>query len=179
MCIRDRNKDKVQRGGLELTKADFDLHKSIPQGDADLANTEYAITNKSKMPVFVNGKVHKVNDVIMTIKTEKDSKGVYKAVIANGTLPYGTYNITETKASSTYNKIDFSKDFKIREDNQMITFNDVKTWSENKVKRGGLEITKADFDLKKSIEQGDATLENTEYTAVSYTHLTLPTILLV
>lgn len=165
------NKDKVQRGGLELTKADFDLHKSIPQGDADLANTEYAITNKSKMPVFVNGKVYKVNDVIMTIKTEKDSKGAYKAVIANGTLPYGTYNITETKASSTYNKIDFSKDFKIREDNQMITFNDVKTWSENKVKRGGLEITKADFDLKKSIEQGDATLENTEYTVINKSKL--------
>ena len=169
--VKTWSENKIKRGGLEVTKADHDLHKSIPQGDADLANTEYAITNKSKMPVFVNGKVHKVNDVIMTIKTEKDSKGVYKAVIANGTLPYGTYNITETKASSTYNKIDFSKDFKIREDNQMITFNDVKTWSENKVKRGGLEITKADFDLKKSIEQGDATLENTEYTVINKSKL--------
>ena len=169
--VKTWSENKIKRGGLEVTKADYDLHKSIPQGDADLANTEYAITNKSKMPVFVNGKVHKVNDVIMTIKTEKDSKGVYKAVIANGTLPYGTYNITETKASSTYNKIDFSKDFKIREDNQMITFNDVKTWSENKVKRGGLEITKADFDLKKSIEQGDATLENTEYTVINKSKL--------
>ena len=165
------SENKIMRGGLEVTKADFDLHKSIPQGDADLENTEYAVTNKSKMPVFVNGKIYKVGEVVMNIKAKKDGNGVYKAVIANGTLPYGTYNITETKASSTYNKIDFSKDFSIRKDNQMITFNDAKTWSENKVKRGGLEITKADSELKKSIEQGDATLENTEYTIINKSKL--------
>ena len=158
------NENKVMRGGVEITKADFDWKKSSPQGDADLINVEYNIVNKSKQPVFVNGKTYKVGEVITTIKT-KFEKDRYVAKLANNVLPYGTYEAVEVKSSEGYLNANWKQTFSIRADKEVKKFDSVKNkWNENKVMRGSVEVTKADKELMKSTPQGDGTLENAEYT---------------
>ena len=158
------NENKVMRGGVEITKADFDWKKSSPQGDADLINVEYNIVNKSKQPVFVNGKTYKVGEVITTIKTKLE-KDRYVAKLANNVLPYGTYEAVEVKSSEGYLNANWKQTFSIRADKEVKKFDSVKNkWNENKVMRGSVEVTKADKELMKSTPQGDGTLENAEYT---------------
>ena len=157
----------IMRGSVEITKADFDWKKSSPQGDADLSNVEYNIINKSKEPVFVNGKTYGNNQVVATIKTALDSSGKYVAKTPARTLPYGTYDVVEKKASEGYLNANWKKSFTIRSNNQVVKFNSSSDWNENKVMRGGVEVTKADFDWKKSSPQGDADLLNVEYKIVN------------
>jgi hypothetical protein len=157
----------IMRGSVEITKADFDWKKSSSQGDADLSNVEYNIINKSKEPVFVNGKTYGNNQVVATIKTALDSSGKYVAKTSARTLPYGTYDVVEKKASEGYLNANWKKSFTIRSNNQVVKFNSSSDWNENKVMRGGVEVTKADFDWKKSSPQGDADLLNVEYKIVN------------
>ena len=157
----------IMRGSVEITKVDFDWKKSAPQGDADLSNVEYNIINKSKEPVFVNGKTYGNNQVVATIKTVLDSSGKYVAKTPARTLPYGTYDVVEKKASEGYLNANWKKSFTIRSNNQVVKFNSSSDWNENKVMRGGVEVTKADFDWKKSSPQGDADLLNVEYKIVN------------
>ena len=157
----------IMRGSVEITKADFDWKKSAPQGDADLSNVEYNIINKSKEPVFVNGKTYGNNQIVATIKTALDSSGKYVAKTPARTLPYGTYDVVEKKASEGYLNANWKKSFTIRSNNQVVKFNSSSDWNENKVMRGGVEVTKADFDWKKSSPQGDADLLNVEYKIVN------------
>lgn len=156
----------VQRGNIELTKADFDFKKSESQGDATLEGTEYRLINKSKNPVFVEGRIFEPGQEIKRYKAQKIG-GEYKVVIPEKTLPYGSYTIEEVKASLGYNMVAFSKDFKITKEGDVVKFNTSSSWSENKVQRGGLEVVKADFDLDQSVPQGDATLEGVQYNIVN------------
>lgn len=154
------NTDQVMRGGVTVYKADADEHKQNPQGDGSLDGIQYQIVNRSLHPIVLDGKTVAVGDVCATI-TSSTKDGITSATF-NG-LPYGSYTITETAANDSYNKADWSKDFSIRQDGQMVTFDQANGWNEDAVKRGAIEITKADFDTGLSHPQGDADLTNTQY----------------
>ena len=156
------SENKVQRGGLEVVKADFDLDQSVPQGDATLEGVQYNVVNRSKNAVYVNSKRVNVGEVAATITTKKVD-GVYKAVLPNNALPYGTYDVVEVKNAQGYLLTPYTKQIQIRQDKEIVKLDYNTVWNKDKVERGGLELTKADFDLHKSIPQGDADLENTEY----------------
>ena len=113
----------------------------------------------------MNGRTYKNGDTITTIKTALDN-GKYVAKLANNVLPYGTYQITEIKSSVGYLNANWTQMFSIRANGEVKKFDSASNnWNENKVMRGGVEITKADFDWKKSSPQGDADLSNGKYVA--------------
>ena len=162
------NTNKVMRGGVRVVKADHDLHKSIPQGDADLEKVQYNIINRSQHVVERDGKIYKPGDVVMTITSAwNEQKKVYEALSGN-VLPYGTYEIQEIKTSEGYLIIPWTQQFTIRKEGDLKEFDSVEhKWNENKVQRGGVRVTKADKDMNVSIPQGDASLDGVKYEIVN------------
>lgn len=162
------NTNKVMRGGVRVVKADHDLHKSIPQGDADLEKVQYNIINRSQHVVERDGKIYKPGDVVMTITSAwNEQKKVYEALSGN-VLPYGTYEIQEIKTSEGYLIIPWTQQFTIRKEGELKEFDSVEhKWNENKVQRGGIRVTKADKDMNVSIPQGDASLDGVKYEIVN------------
>ena len=162
------NTNKVMRGGVRVVKADHDLHKSIPQGDADLEKVQYNIINRSQHVVERGGKIYKPGDVVMTITSAwNEQKKVYEALSGN-VLPYGTYEIQEIKTSEGYLIIPWTQQFTIRKEGELKEFDSVEhKWNENKVQRGGVRVTKADKDMNVSIPQGDASLDGVKYEIVN------------
>lgn len=162
------NTNKVMRGGVRVVKADHDLHKSIPQGDADLEKVQYNIINRSQHVVERDGKTYKPGDVVMTITSAwNEQKKVYEALSGN-VLPYGTYEIQEIKTSEGYLIIPWTQQFTIRKEGELKEFDSVEhKWNENKVQRGGVRVTKADKDMNVSIPQGDASLDGVKYEIVN------------
>ena len=177
--------DAIWRGGVTVSKADDDSATQTPQGDATLMGITYTIYNKSDSSVAVHpaknyeytlltdGKTaldsgayeFAPNEAIMTITTQETGEdNLPIATTGNGVLPYGTYTITETSANTSYNNANWSQDFEIRTDGQMVAYGSAaEKWNENQVQRGGMYIVKADADTGMSTPQGDAELENTSY----------------
>lgn len=177
--------DAIWRGGVTVSKADDDSATQTPQGDATLMGITYTIYNKSDNSVAVHpaknyeynlltdGKTaldsgayeFAPNEAIMTITTQETGEdNLPIATTGNGVLPYGTYTITETSANTSYNNANWSQDFEIRTDGQMVAYGSAaEKWNENQVQRGGMYIVKADADTGMSTPQGDAELENTSY----------------
>ena len=93
----------VVRGGLHLYKDDYDrkfnakAKNFIPQGDATLEGIDFAIVNRSKEDVWVDGAMQAPGKVVKIITT--DVKG--EAWTTNETLPYGTYDVIELRADHT------------------------------------------------------------------------------
>lgn len=162
------NTNKVMRGGVRVVKADHDLHKSIPQGDADLEKVQYNIINRSQHVVERDGKLYQPGAVVMTITSAwNEQKKVYEALSGN-VLPYGTYEIQEIKTSEGYLIIPWTQQFTIRKEGELKEFDSVEhKWNENKVQRGGVRVTKADKDMNVSIPQGDASLDGVKYEIVN------------
>lgn len=177
--------DAIWRGGVTVSKADDDSATQTPQGDATLMGITYTIYNKSDSSVAVypaknyeynlltDGKTaldsgayeFAPNEAIMTITTQETGEdNLPIATTGNDVLPYGTYTITETSANTSYNNANWSQDFEIRTDGQMVAYGSAaEKWNENQVQRGGMYIVKADADTGMSTPQGDAELENTSY----------------
>ena len=177
--------DAIWRGGVTVSKADDDSATQTPQGDATLMGITYTIYNKSDSSVAVypaknyeynlltNGKTaldsgayeFAPGEAIMTITTQETGEdNLPIATTGNDVLPYGTYTITETSANTSYNNANWSQDFEIRTDGQMVAYGSAaEKWNENQVQRGGMYIVKADADTGMSTPQGDAELENTSY----------------
>ena len=175
----------IWRGGVSVSKADDDSNTQTPQGDATLMGITYTIYNKSDSSVAVypaknyeytlltDGKTamdsgayeFAPNEAIMTITTQETGKdNLPIATTGNGVLPYGTYTIIETSVNTSYNNANWSQDFEIRTDGQMVAYGSAaEKWNENQVQRGGMYIVKADADTGMSTPQGDAELENTSY----------------
>ena len=174
----------IWRGGVSVSKADDDSNTQTPQGDGALTAITYTIYNKSDSSVAVapddghnyelitSGKKanskgvyeYAPGEAIMTIMTNLTDDGKPVATTGNDVLPYGSYTITETAANTSYNNANWSKDFEIRTDGQMIAYGSAaEEWNENQVQRGGMYIVKADEDTGMSVPQGDAELENTSY----------------
>lgn len=174
----------IWRGGVSVSKADDDSNTQTPQGDGALTSITYTIYNKSDSSVAVapddghnyelitSGKKanskgvyeYAPGEAIMTIMTNLTDDGKPVATTGNDVLPYGSYTITETAANTSYNNANWSKDFEIRTDGQMVAYGSAaQEWNENQVQRGGMYIVKADEDTGMSVPQGDAELENTSY----------------
>ena len=147
-------RNNVIRGGVKIKKQDSVRKNDLPQGDALLSAAEYQITNQSANPVIVGGKTYAKGQVVLTIKT--DAKGIAQSGTKD--LPYGDYEVKESKASEGYhlNK-DWKKSFQIRENGKVVDLTG--NPCDEPVIRGGVKIQKTDADLKKAQAQGDATLE--------------------
>lgn len=154
--------EKVIRGGVSIEKWDFETKKKVPQGSATLAGAEFTITNQSAKAVIVDGKSYEKGKEIMTIKT--DEEGI--ASTKNDVLPYGEYQISETKAPDGYlpEGENLTQNFSIRKNRELVELNTEKTAAQNKVIRGGVKIEKWDYELHEKVPQGSATLEGAEFT---------------
>ena len=149
-------KDEVVRGDVEIEKLDLETGIRVPQGSATLVGTTFAITNKSKNPVEVDGKVFQPGQVVKTIRIEKEET---TAKTTGKALPYGTYSIKETAIGTGYLLTDTKeRTFQIREDGKTVSIakdGDIKDPFRNQVKRGGVLIHKEDT-ITGSTPQGDA-----------------------
>ena len=154
--------EKVIRGGVSIEKWDFETKNKVPQGSATLAGAEFTITNQSAKAVIVDGKSYEKGKEIMTIKS--DEEGI--ASTKNAVLPYGEYQISETKAPDGYlpEGENLTHNFSIRKNGELVEMNTEKTAAHNKVIRGGVKIEKWDYELHEKVPQGSATLEGAEFT---------------
>ena len=164
--IEKRNKDylyieditnTIIRGGFKVIKNDKDLLDNYGQGDSIDLITEFTLINKSKYPVYVDGKTINVNETISVFKTDKN--GIYKTT--NNYLPYGTYLLKETKAPIGYtgkgqNEIVFS----IRNDGEIV---DLTKQINNEIKRMSLVIQKRDYESKGDKALGGASLNGAKF----------------
>lgn len=119
------NVDQEWRGGVRVVKADIESNESDYQGDADLSGIEYTIYNHSLNSISVDGVTREIatsEKNIPAINPEtgeenKDSNEVakivtkkvgdnYVAETSQDLLPYGTYQIVETKGNSSYLPVD-------------------------------------------------------------------------
>lgn len=151
----------IWKGAVTVYKADADSHTSDPQGDAAFGGIRYEILNKSAYPVFVNGKEIAVDGQALTMES-KVADGVATAS-SGAVLPYGTYEVRELSGNDSYNDADWSQTFSIRSNGQVVTFGDAPEWNEDDVKRGTIQIVKADAELNASTPQGDADLSGAAY----------------
>ncbi len=132
-------------GGVKLAKIDKVRNLNVPQGDATLEGAEFTIYNNSKNSVMIGKKEIGDGATVMTISTDKN--GI--ASTGKKDLPYGTYTVKETKASTGYllNET-WEKSFKVREDGTVIDLTDKPT--DESIKLGGIRIYKLDKDLKRA-----------------------------
>lgn len=152
--------NKVIRGGVKIQKRDEETKENIPQGGATLESTEFAITNLSEHPVFVNNKLHKKGEVVLTLKTDQNGS----VATANNALPYGHYKIEETNPPKGYlNGTGSPVEFDITENGKIVDLTSEEKSFYNQVIRGGVKIQKWDLETKKPEAQGGATLENAEF----------------
>ena len=154
--------EQVYRGGFTVQKLDSETKQNSPQGDASLAGAEFTVTNVSKHPVMVGGKEYEPGQAVMTLTT--DAKGF--AETGRKALPYGTYEVRETKAPEGYFADKAVKTVEIRTEDQYGTVGyTAESDFFEQIFRGGFQISKWDMELNKSVEiQGDATLEGAEFT---------------
>ena len=152
--------NKVIRGGVKIQKRDAETKETTPQGGATLENTEFAITNLSEHPVFVNNKLYKKGEVVLTLKTDQTGS----VATANNVLPYGHYKIEETNPPKGYlNGTGSPVEFDITENGKIVDLTSEEKSFYNQVIRGGVKIQKRDLETKKPEAQGGATLENAEF----------------
>lgn len=118
----------VARAGLRLVKVDSDTvapgwtfsgetniaqlidEIALGQGDAKLVGAQFTITNVSDGPVKVDGKWYEPGKPVAVIETyaTKTTSGrdiVVANTKTNTSLPYGTYEVRETKSPTGYNPI--------------------------------------------------------------------------
>ena len=152
--------ENIYRSGeVKVVKADADWRESHPQGDASLAGVQYELINRSKYGVYVGGTVYAPGEVIATLTTAwSDNDQAYTASTSG--LPYGTYELKETKASTGYNNANWTQTFTIREDGQLVSFDTADhNWNENDVMRGGVVVGKMDRETSQYLPLGEAHLD--------------------
>ena len=89
--------DEVVRGGVLIEKRDLESGLLTPLGGASLDGTLFEITNKSINAVYVNGALYQPGEVCATIEVVD---GV--AQTENRALPYGSYQMVESKPGEGY-----------------------------------------------------------------------------
>ena len=129
--------NEVVRGGVLIEKRDLESGLLTPLGGASLDGTLFEITNKSKNAVYVNGALYAPGEVCATIEVVD---GV--AQTDARALPYGTYQMVESKPGEGYLHTDQTvRSFQIRQDGQVIEFRDGDA-AYNQVIRGDLQFVK-------------------------------------
>ena len=174
------DKQQVIKGGVSITKADADLGESKPQGDASLDGAEYEIVNKSAKAIFSSEKNSMIapGAVVDTLTTTYDkATKTYVASTNNTKLPYGTYEIRETKAPKGYTKTDKTLTFSVTNDKEMHFFdnggeisNTTEShhgWTTDTVIRGDVLVGKRDRDTAQYINLGGAHLDGATFEIVN------------
>ena len=129
--------DEVMRGGVLIEKRDLESGLLTPLGGASLDGTLFEITNKSVNAVYVGGALYQPGEVCATIEVVD---GV--AQTDARALPYGSYQMVESKAGKGYLHTDQTvRSFQIREDGQVVEFRDGDA-AYNQVIRGDLQFVK-------------------------------------
>lgn len=168
--------NEAAKGSVEVVKTD-DQTTHTPQGDGELAGVEYTIYNQStgKNPtVRVNGKDYAKGAAITTITTSgKDGKFV--AATAEQYLPFGTYQIKETRVPAGYHNTNFNKTFSITENGQKVSFSaatgdattGTESWNANDVQRGGFQLLKLDRETGTQSSLGEAHLDGAKFDVIN------------
>ena len=129
--------NEVVRGDVLIEKRDLESGLLTPLGGASLDGTLFEITNKSKNAVYVNGALYAPGEVCATIEVVD---GV--AQTDARALPYGTYQMVESKPGEGYLHTDQTvRSFQIRKDGEVIEFRDGDA-AYNQVIRGDLQFVK-------------------------------------
>ena len=129
--------DEVVRGGVLIEKRDLESGLLTPLGRASLDGTLFEITNKSINAVYVNGALYQPGEVCATIEVvdgiaQTDARA----------LPYGTYQMVESKPGEGYLHTDqIVRSFQIRQDGQVVEYRDGDA-AYNQVVRGDLQFVK-------------------------------------
>ena len=129
--------DEVMRGGVLIEKRDLESGLLTPLGGASLDGTLFEITNKSINAVYVNGALYQPGEVCATIEVvdgiaQTDARA----------LPYGTYQMVESKPGEGYLHTDqIVRSFQIRKDGEIIEYRDGDA-AYNQVIRGDLQFVK-------------------------------------
>ena len=154
-------KENAIKNKLMINKVDRDLYtlkvvEVTPQGDAELKNAQFDIINRSKLnnsgkTVRVDGKDYAEGSVVKTITTSAD--GI--AQILEDLLPYGDYEIVESKAPAGYTKSEQVVPFSVRKNSDTIK---IENFQETVI-RGGLSVTKVSAETGVAKGQGGATLK--------------------
>lgn len=163
-AVQDENTDAVKqadgetvvRCGLSVDKSDFETKDYAALGGAKLDGAVFEVVNKSKHDVRVGGVLYGNGEVVAELTvaggratTDADDDGVDR------TLPYGTYTVRETIAGEGYSISedvvdvtidDFARDGEVIEKKRADG-----AGIENKVKRGDVELTKADASTGKRL----------------------------
>ena len=146
--------DEVIRGGASVPKIDHELQEGVSQGDATLAGAVISVSNASAHAVVVGGASHAPGEEVMSVTTAEDGT----ASIPKDALPYGTYSLSEKSAPAGYLLNEgWSVTFSVQRDGSVADLSE--TPLEDEVARGGVAVTKLDYDLAAPTAQGDATLE--------------------
>lgn len=129
--------DEVMRGGVLIEKRDLESGLLTPLGGASLDGTLFEITNKSINAVYVNGALYQPGEVCATIEV---MDGI--AQTDARALPYGTYQMVESKPGEGYLHTDqIVRSFQIRKDGEIIEYRDGDA-AYNQVIRGDLQFVK-------------------------------------
>lgn len=128
---------EVEAGDIGIEKLDVESMLKSPLGAASLEGTTFAITNKSKESVCVDGVFFAQDEVIMNIAVSEGTARTY-----NFALPYGTYDIQEQTAGTGYLASDTQRrTCSVRTDQsyQKLSGNNS---AANQVKRGDIDFIK-------------------------------------
>lgn len=162
-----------QRGGFIVGKGDAERYEhedgefwNYAQGDATFEGAEFTVYNRSANPIWYDanhdGKFQPSEefapgDAVMTIATTYDeSLDAWTATTGARALPFGTYEIVETKAPVGYTREGvLSHVVEIREDGQFDQLVEADGML-NEVVRGGVQVEKDDLELEASEALGGA-----------------------
>ena len=129
--------NEVVRGGVLIEKRDLESGLLTPLGGASLDGTLFEITNMSRNPVYVGGALYQPGEVCATIEVVDGT-----AQTEVRALPYGTYQMVESKPGEGYLHTDQTvRSFQIRKDGEVVEFRDGDA-AYNQVIRGDLQFVK-------------------------------------
>ena len=156
--------DEVIRGGVEVQKWDALMGSTTPVGDADFAGIEISITNRTGGPVTVDGKTYADGEVCKVLVLDADGH----AESGDHALPFGTYELRETKTNQWYRPNEgWSRTFRVETDGQVATFDAADASPVDAPIRGDVEVQKRDLDTDLTTPQGEASFEGAEVTVTN------------
>lgn len=162
-----------QRGGFIVGKGDAERYEhedggfwNYAQGDATFEGAEFTVYNRSANPIWYDAnhdgrfqatEEFAAGDAVMTIATTyNESLDAWTATTGARALPYGTYEVIETKAPVGYTREGvLSHVIEIREDGQFDQLVEADGML-NEVVRGGVQVEKDDLELGQSEALGGA-----------------------
>ena len=158
-------KEQTIRGGVKIAKMDSEKQKSEAQGSATLGNAEFSIVTLNKNTVVVDGREYSQGQVCKTIVTDPKTK---IASTAADTLPAGDYKVFESKSPDGYlMEGTLERTFSIKENGVIVDLTGSESAILNDVIRGGVKISKRDYELKETVALGDASLGNAEFSIIT------------